>query len=127
MSVRSNASSRLPKLRSAVTNNPRKLLGVDMRSARVRRYADIVEVLEVEFGADDPDALREIASLKLSLEDAQRDVLMGDAKAREDQVRLSNLITRRETALRAKRRQKKAGPNLKDYIAAKAAAAEVAR
>jgi len=111
------------KLRSYITNDPRRLPGVDMRSARGRRYSDIVDALEAEFGSEDNDALREIASLKLSLEDAQADAINGDVKAREDQVRLSNLLTRRETALRNRKAKAASKPGLAAYLASKQAPA----
>ena len=93
-------AARPRKLRSGLTNNPYRLDGVDMRTERGRRYRDIVDALIAEFGSSNAVALRELAGLKFSLEQTQAAVVAGDARAREDLVRLSNLITRREGAMR---------------------------
>ncbi len=95
----------LSKRRSRLTNNPHKLDGVDMRTQRGRRYRDIVDALVAEFGADNPVALRELAGLKFTLEQTQAAVVAGDQRAREDLVRISNLVARRERELRASKRQ----------------------
>jgi len=94
-----------------------------MRSPRGRRYTDIVESLLDQFGEGDPDAVREIASLRLSLEDTQAEAINGDPKAREDLVRLSNLLTRRETALRNRKAKAASKPGLAAYLASKQAPA----
>jgi hypothetical protein len=79
----------------------RIIVGVDGRSQEARRFRDIVDVLLAEFGAGaDPVALRELAGLKLSCEVTQAALLNGDAKARSDLVRISNLVSRRERELR---------------------------
>ena len=95
--------NRLNRRRSIMTNDPRRLDGVDMQTSGGRRYRDIVEQIAAEFGAANPLALRELAGLKYTLERTQADVVLGDARAREDLVRLSNLVTRREQALREAR------------------------
>src|SRR5271154_63231 len=87
------------KLRSGLTNNPHRLDGVDMRTQRGRRYRDIVDALIAEFGMANPVGLRELAGLKFSLEQVQGEVVKGSARAREDLVRLSNLVARREQAM----------------------------
>jgi hypothetical protein len=40
-----------PRQRSIMTNDPRRLDGVDMRTSAGRRYRDIVDQLAAEFGA----------------------------------------------------------------------------
>ena len=70
-----------------------------MRTAQGRRYRDICDGLIAEFASANPVALRELAGLKFS-ELIQAEVVKGDAKAREDLVRVSHLISRREVALR---------------------------
>ena len=109
------------KLRSGLTNNPYRLDGVDMRTERGRRYRDIVDALIAEFGSSNAVALRELAGLKFSLEQTQAAVVAGDARAREDLVRLSNLITRREGAMReAASANRAAKPmSLAEYLASK--------
>jgi hypothetical protein len=98
-----SVGSRPRKLRSGLTNNPYKLDGVDMRSPRGRRYRDIVDALIVEFGASNPVGLRELAGLKFTLEQTQVAIVAGDQSAREDLVRISNLVARRECAMRVGR------------------------
>lgn len=88
------------KSRSAYSNDPCKLPGVNMRSAAGRRYRDIALSLIAEYGVADTVRLRELAGLKFSLEQVQALVVRGDAPARVDLVRLSNLIARRENELR---------------------------
>ena len=105
------------KRRSALTNDPRRLPGVDMRSHHGRRFRDIVNVLIAEFGDADVTRLRELGGLKYSLEQVQAAVVAGDSRACEDLVRLSNLITRREAELRARIRPRDATPSLADILA----------
>ena len=110
------------KVRSAVTNNPFFLPGVDMRSTRGRRYRDIVASLIVEFGEADPEALRDLATWKVTLEDTQAAVISGDAAAREDMVRIGNLIARREASLReAASASQSRVPSLAEYLVSKRA------
>lgn len=94
------AEARPKKLRSGLTNNPYKLDGVDMRTERGRRYRDIVDALIAEFGTSNPVGLRELAGLKFTLEQTQAAVVAGDERAREDLVRISNLVARREAVMR---------------------------
>ena len=90
-----------PKRRAVATNNPQKLVGVDMKSGHGRRFADIMTMLAIEYIGLDPVTLRELASLKLTLELTQLAVIEGDKRARGDLVRISNVISRRESQLRA--------------------------
>jgi hypothetical protein len=92
--------NRLNRRRAIMTNDPRRLSGIDMRTSAGRRYRDIVDQLAAEFGAVDPVALRELAGLRYTLEQTQAAVVAGDASARSDLVRVSNLIARRERELR---------------------------
>jgi hypothetical protein len=94
------AEARPKKVRSGLTNNPHKLDGVDMRTERGRRYRDIVDALITEFGSFNPVGLRELAGLKFTLEQTQAAVVAGNEKAREDLVRISNLVARREAVMR---------------------------
>jgi hypothetical protein len=104
-----------------MTNDPRRLAGIDMRTSAGRRYRDIVDQLAIEFGAVNPVALRELAGLRYTLEQTQAAVVAGDARARSDLVRVSNLIARRELALReAKLALPASTPsNLHDRLAAR--------
>jgi hypothetical protein len=94
------AEARPKKLRSGLTNNPYRLDGVDMRTERGRRYRDIVDALIADFGASNRVGLRELAGLKFTLEQTQASVVAGDERAREDLVRISNLVARREAVMR---------------------------
>jgi hypothetical protein len=98
---KTTAVARPKKLRSAMTNDPFRLPGIDMRTGRGRRWRDIVDALIAEFGSANPVGLRELAGLKFSLEETQAEVVKGNGKAREDLVRLSNLLARREAAMRS--------------------------
>jgi hypothetical protein len=55
--------NRLNRRRAIMTNDPRRLNGIDMRTSAGRRYRDIVDQLASEFGAVNPIALRELAGL----------------------------------------------------------------
>ncbi len=84
------------KNRAATTNEPRRLSpDVDMRSEDGRRFADLYEVVALEFVGVDPLKVRDIALLKFA---AERAVTAG---AWEDVVRLHNLIARKESSLKA--------------------------
>ncbi len=96
--------------------------GVDMRSRNGLRLKAILRGLIVEFGVDNPSSLRELALHRLSLEDAQADAVNGKRIAREDSVRLSNVIMRLEVALRISRAKAAARPTIKDHIRAREAA-----
>ncbi len=64
-------AARHEKTRSALTNDPSLLPGVDRRTRDGRRYQDIVEALAAEFGPANPVALRELAALRFTLEREQ--------------------------------------------------------
>jgi hypothetical protein len=100
------------KLRSGATNDPRRLAGVDMRSAGGRRYRDLVDQLISQFGDSNLEAVRELAALRFTLEQCQASVVNGDAHAREHLVRLFNLIGRREKVLRDARHMEAKRPAL---------------
>lgn len=92
--------NRLNRRRAIMTNDPRRLNGIDMRTSAGRRYRDIVDQIAAEFGPINPIALRELAELRYTLEQTQAAVVAGDARARSDLVRVSNLIARHELSLR---------------------------
>lgn len=101
-------ASRPSKLRSAITNDPFVLAGIDGRSAAGRRYRDIIHGLLNEYGDGDLDRLRELAALKMTREAAQFAAVSGDPTASENLVRVSNVIARCEKLLRARARQREA-------------------
>jgi hypothetical protein len=98
-------------VRARITNRLRESpAGVDGRSERGRRWRDLLEGLIAEYGTADPEKLREVAALRLSLEATQAAVVRGDIRRSEDLVRLANLISRRERELQVKQRQREAEP-----------------
>ena len=106
-------NSRCPpaNVRARITNRFRESpAGLDGRSERGRRWRDVLEALIAEYGTSDPEKLRTLAALKLSLEATESAVVAGDILRSEDLVRLGNLISRRERELRAKLRQALAQP-----------------
>jgi hypothetical protein len=104
-----STGERSPSMRAKLTNNFRKSpAGVDGRSERGRRWRDVLEGLVATYGPGEPDKLRELAAMKLSLEATQAAVVRGDVLRAEDLVRLANVISRREKELGAKQRQRQA-------------------
>ncbi len=97
------------------------LPGLDLRSQEGRRYRAIVEELVAEYGQKELTRLRELAGLRISLEIVQVEAMRGSVRAREDSVRISNIICRRETELRARTSAKGANadttPSLADIAA----------
>jgi hypothetical protein len=97
---------------------PRPLAGLDMRSQEAKVFLARLEEVTKEFPFGDPARLREIAGLRVALEQTQLEVLRGNARAREDLVRISNLISRREGELCARQATKApATPSLKEHLA----------
>ncbi len=93
----------------------------DMRSRQARRLKGIYAELALEFGSENPAALRELALQRVGLERAQADVVAGKRVAREDAVRISNCIARIQRDLRAGavRRTEEAAPSLSEYMSAR--------
>lgn len=96
----SGAVSRPAKLRSKLTNDPTRLPGVDRRSSGGRRYLDIAEAVAAQFPDASTVALRELASLRFTLEREQGAIVASDSRSLEDLVRLTNAVERKERALR---------------------------
>jgi hypothetical protein len=71
--------NRLNRRRAIMTNDPRRLSGIDMRTSAGRRYRNIVDQIAAEFGAVNPI---ELARLRYTLEETQAAVVAGDARAR---------------------------------------------
>jgi hypothetical protein len=114
----------LPPARLPISKNhdPFKMAGVDMRSDQGRRFRDIAALVIAEHGPDlDATRVRELAGIRLAIEVATAAAIGGDAKARQDIVRLSNLAARKERELRAAKRAAPAVPatTLHERLAAK--------
>jgi hypothetical protein len=78
------------------------LPGVNLGTVQGRRYKAIVCELVAEYGKTDITRLRELAVLRVALEQTQSEVVNGNAAAREAMVRISNLASRKESELRAR-------------------------
>jgi hypothetical protein len=94
--------------RSATANDPLSLPGVSACSKDGRRFREIAEALVADYGDVDPFIVRELAGLKLMLERQHEEILRGDRQSLEDLVRLSNVVERKEKALRLRVRQRPA-------------------
>lgn len=102
---------------------PRPLAGLDMRSQEAKVFLARLDEVTTEFPFGDPARLREIAGLRVALEQTQLEVLRGNARAREDLVRISNLISRREGELCTRQATKAPAPmTLAEKLKLKAAA-----
>jgi hypothetical protein len=71
-----------------------------MRSTAGRRWRDVVTAIITKFGSDDTETVRELAGLRITLEQTQAAAMTGDQKARTDVVRLLRMVEKREAALR---------------------------
>jgi hypothetical protein len=108
--------------RSAVTNGSKLLVGIDMRSPTARRYRDLVQAYKAEIGGDlgEPEMamIKTAASLSLSAELMQADVVNGKAVDADNLIRLSSEVRRILDALAAKAgKRKPAKPTLTQYLA----------
>ncbi len=95
------------------------LPGLDLRSQEGKRYAAVIAELIEEYGDAELTRLRELAGLRISLELAQVKSMRGSLKGREDSVRLSNMIMRREAELRSRSAvtKKDTSPSLEAIVA----------
>ena len=104
---------RSSRQRSAITNCPSRLPGVDGRSAAGRRWRDIVEAIIGEFGDSNTEAVREFAGLRFAREQVQASAVTGSTpRAAEDLVRIGRLIVRVETTLRQVRAAQRDGQKM---------------
>jgi hypothetical protein len=76
--------------------------GLSLRTTEGQRFKTVITALIAEYGQHDLMRLRELASLRIVMELTQAEAVSGNASAREDLVRLSNLIARRESELRTR-------------------------
>lgn len=101
--LRVATDGRPSKLRSWLTNNPRRLSSdVDRRSAEQRRFGDLYDALVIELPGADPVRLREIALLRFEHERGQA----AGTVSLEDSVRVHNLIARLTREIRNAARQR---------------------
>jgi hypothetical protein len=117
----------LPPARLPISKNhdPFKVAGLDMRSDQGRRFRDIAALVIAEHGPDlDATRVRELAGIRLAIEVATAAAIGGDAAARQDIVRLSNLAARKERELREAKRisaESKPASNLEQHLARRSA------
>jgi hypothetical protein len=113
--------------RSAVTNGSKLLVGIDGRSPTARRYRDLVQAYKAEIGGDlsEPEMamIKTAASLSLSAELMQADIVNGKLVDSDDLIRLSSEVRRILDAIaeKAGKRKPAAVPSLHDHAAKHAA------
>jgi hypothetical protein len=122
----SNAAAAIPepkkKRRFGRPDVVRPLAGLDMRSQEAKAFMARLTEVTAEYPNGEPGRLREIAGLRLTLEQVQVEVMNGSSRARADLVRLSNLISRREGELSTRQVVRApAPPTIKDHLARLAA------
>lgn len=97
---RSGFAARPRTLRSAITNDPLALRGIDGRSADARRYRDVAMALADDLGGQDKLSeptkilVRQAAALTLQVEAIQSKIVAGQEVNLEQLTRLSNVLGR---------------------------------
>jgi hypothetical protein len=118
--------------RSAVTNGSKLLVGIDMRSPTARRYRDLVQAFKTDVGGDlsqaDMAMIKTAASLSLSAELMQADIVNGKLVDGDNLIRLSSEVRRILDAIaeKAGKRKPAAVPSIYDHVAANYATADAA-
>jgi hypothetical protein len=104
------------RIRSAITNSPFKLRGIDGRSAESRRFRDLVHAYASDVGG--VEALTEMqralvtqaATVQLSAEKIQARVVNGERVDGEELTRLSNVLARLLEAIGTRKAVEEAAP-----------------
>jgi hypothetical protein len=109
--------------RSAVTNGSKLLVGIDMRSPTARRFRDLVQAFKAEVGGDlsqtEMAMIKTAASLALSNELRQADLVNGKTVDPDELIRLSSEARRILAVLVEKAgKRKPAVQTLQDYLGA---------
>jgi hypothetical protein len=107
------------------------LVGIDGRSPTARRFRDLVQAYKAEIGGDLSETemamIKTAASLSLTAELRQADLVNGKTVDPDELIRLSGEARRLVAAIAEKAgKRKPAVPTLADYLASKQAAAEEA-
>lgn len=111
-----------------MTNGSKLLVGIDMRSPTARRFRDLVQAYKAEIGGDlsetETAMIKTAASLSLTAEIMQADIVNGKTVDPDDLIRLSSEVRRILDAIaeKAGKRKPAAVPALQAYLASKAAA-----
>ena len=117
-------ASRPLTVRSALTNDPLKLRGIDGRSVDARRYRDVAIALADDLGGQDKlnesckILVRQAAALTVQVEGLQSKIVAGGDVDLEQLTRLSNVLGRTLQRLGIKRRASPV-PTIADYLAAR--------
>lgn len=123
--VRKQTVPTLSRTRSAVTNNPWTLPGVDMRSASGRLFRDLCHKLATEIGGElslaEQFQVRAAATCLVRAAEMQDDVVNGKPVSVDEVVRLSSESRRILAPIMAKAAARKpaAVPSLSDYLASR--------
>jgi hypothetical protein len=91
---RKRSAIRRAEDRSRITNCARFLPDVDGRSARGRRFRDLVEVYLEKTGGRQQDLCRQLATLVMAREDLSARLVRGEAVSAQDVLLLSGTINR---------------------------------
>ncbi len=75
-------------------------VALDMRTSRGRRYKKVAADVIAEVGLLPPRWLRELVALRFILAETEADAISGDTHAREDWLKISDLVARREAQIR---------------------------
>ncbi|MFZ0602436.1 MAG: hypothetical protein WAN05_13975 [Roseiarcus sp.] len=114
--------SRPLTVRSAVTNDPLMLRGVDGRSVVARRYRDVAIALADDLGGQDklsePSKIlvRQAAALTVQVEGLQSKIVAGEDINLEQLTRLSNVLGRTLQRLGIKKPAAAKGPTLAQVL-----------
>jgi hypothetical protein len=120
--ARDNVVPRPAAVRSAVTNDPLMLRGVDGRSMVARRYRDVAIALADDLGGQDrlsePSKIlvRQAAALTVQVETLQSKIVVGGDVDLEQLTRLSNVLGRTLQRLGLKKPRAKPSSPLAAYF-----------
>src|ERR1700733_523688 len=110
--------------RSAVTNGSKLLVGIDGRSPTARRFRDLVQAYKAEIGGDlsqtEMAMIKTAASLSLTAELMQADIVNGKPGNTDDLIRLSSEVRRILDAIAGKagkRKPEAAAQAWQDFLA----------
>ena len=115
-------ASRPLTVRSALTNDPLALRGVDGRSMAARRYRDVAIALADELGGQDKLSepakilVRQAAALTVQVEGLQSKIVAGEEVDTEQLVRLSNVLGRTLQRLGLKKPRPAREPSLAERL-----------
>jgi hypothetical protein len=116
-------ADRPPASRSALTNRPHTLRGIDGRTMSARRYRDLCIALADDLGGQDKLSeptrilVRQAAAISVQLESLQSKIVSGVDVDLEQLTRLSNVLGRTLQRLGLKKPAAPRGPTLAEILA----------